>query len=93
MTIVNIQCNEEQKKEEVVYKIGQYFLVEDFLCVLARVDTNLIALIGVDNGNRWTAPVESCGKNISQDEFYSCLADIGLDMVTPVKSVNISYEL
>lgn len=93
MTIVNIQCNEEQKKDGATYEPGQYFIVDDTLCILARADTNLIVLIGVDNGNRWTAPVEYCGNNISQAEFYSCLADIGLDMVIPVRSVNISYEL
>lgn len=100
MTIVNIQSNEQEKNEEVMYKIGQYYLLRDEnecvleCCVLAQVDSGAIALVGLQSGNRWSAPVHvssGAADNISEEDFTQCLG-YGVT-ATLIKSVAISYEL
>lgn len=103
MTIVNIQSNEQEKKEaEQTYKIGQYYLLRDEnecvleCCVLAQVDSGAIALVGLQSGNRWSEPVHvgsGVSDNISEEDFTQCLGYSYNVTTTLIKSVAISYEL
>ena len=94
MTIVNIQCNEEEGKEtEETYAIGDYFIEVDSgeLYVLNRVEDWTVTLNCLKDGNCWSGPrnVENL-ISITQGELNSisnCAEFI------PVKSVNISYEM
>lgn len=92
MTIVNIQCNEEQK-EKSAYKMGDCFLVGGDLCMLTAIGIGTFTMTCLDNGNRWYM------ENVFTPEFMQrvFLKEIkeylDNDEVVPVKSVNISYEL
>lgn len=95
MTIVNIQSNEQEKKEEATYKMGDMFLVANYyLCVLAQLEVSKFNLICIDNGNRYSDEPFSprdC-EHVTLNEIMSLVGEDGYDVV-PVKSVSISYEL
>lgn len=94
MTIVNIQCNEQEKKEEEeTYSIGDYFIEGDSgeLYVLNRVKDRIVTLNCLKDGNCWSNPynVESLTA-ITRGELNrigNCAEFI------PVKSVSISYKM
>lgn len=91
MTIVNIQCNEEQK-EESAYKMGDCFLVDGDLCMLTAIGIGTFTVTCLDNGNRYAdnffTPVFMQRVFLKEIKEY-----LGQEEVVPVKSVNISYEM
>ncbi len=92
MTTVNIKCNEEEHQ----HKFGQYYLLEDNLCILSQVDSATIALISLSSGNRWSDPIKVQSERadiVSREEFLQCIGSVLEESVVHVKGVNISYEM
>jgi hypothetical protein len=61
-----------QMIEELECKCGDRFEINGVWYLLAQFDSNKVALISLETGNRWTEPCsvkDSC--HISRDEFYS----------------------
>ena len=61
----------KQPKNTITYKIGDRFHNEDWgECLLCRVQTNKVCLIGLEDGNRWTDPVKVDDTyRITEEEF------------------------
>lgn len=93
MTIVNIQSNEQEKKqEEETYNTGDFFMIGNKLCVLAQVAFKTYILICVENANRYTdgslLKLE-VSRNITLEEVRSICNCVAI----PVKSLSIFYSL
>jgi|SRR5690606_2039480 len=61
---------EYRVKPRVVHKIGNRYQYEGEDYILACVDNKKIALISLEDGNRWTNPISvNLVDNISEDEW------------------------
>ena len=95
MTNVNIeQTNKRDEKEDVTYSIGQWFVVNDELCVLTQTGYGEVNLIGVSRGNRFSDPVKV--NNIYEIPKYvieNMFPDEEVDDWSLVSSVDIKYTV
>lgn len=93
MTQVQVKnAKEVAQKEEVKHKVGNYYLVEGSLYVLAATSYKEAMLVSLISGSRWRDGVEiSSFSSITQEDFDEIL---GKDNeAIPVKSVSITYEI
>ena len=51
------KCGHRIKKQEVTYKVGQKFMINQNHYILCQVDTFLVCLISLNNGNRYVNPL------------------------------------
>lgn len=88
MTKVQV-FREDSQNNKVVHKVGNYYLIDGGLCILAGVDVHAVQLISLDDGNRWRDPVVVDSVfDIRHEEFNKICVGIDWEFVPSVK---ISY--
>ena len=96
MTIVNVKLGENEQKGQ--YKVGQYFLVKEFVMMLVQCKASNIVAVPVastkDNtnsfgiiGNRWRDPIEV--KDVTDISSYEINKIFCDEHFTPIKEIDI----
>lgn len=93
MTKLTIQqSNTEDNKPVVKHSVGQYYLIEEDVYILAQVGMSEVNLIGLESANRYTDPVFVKNvSNITPEEFNQ-LFQFDHDY-TLLSSVDVTYSL
>lgn len=91
MTKKNIVCNNAELRSDEIYKIGEVFgLVNDDgtaeLYMLAAIDYNQVTFVSLQNGNRWSSPIEV-------EDIHNVQREIIPSEFKNIKELNIQYTI
>lgn len=91
MTKKNIVCNNAELPSDETVKIGEVFgLIDDVdnaeLYMLAAIDYGKVTFVSLQNGNRWSSPIEV-------EDIHNVQREIIPSEFKNIKELNIQYTI